>query len=117
MGAMNSADSGPVKALSRRDFTAGSLQFGAGLLALTASSDALPRVAGDVPAGAPDLSSPAENLRALVRFTASLKERDVPWWYDGTILGVVPGENPRPLLKFEGWSFTGCSIWPAVPSS
>jgi hypothetical protein len=87
---------------SRRTFTLGALNIGAGLLALGAASDALPRVAGSLPAGVPDLSLPANNLRALVRMTASLTERDVPWWYDGTIFGVVPGENPRPLVKFEG---------------
>ncbi len=26
----------------------------------------------------------------------------MPWWYDGTIYGVVAGENPRPLVRFEG---------------
>ncbi|MCL4721901.1 MAG: DUF1838 domain-containing protein, partial [Gammaproteobacteria bacterium] len=83
--------------LTRRAFS-----LGTGLLALGASSAALPRVAGLPPAGIPDLMAPAGNLRALVRMTASLEERDVPWWYDGTIFGVVPGENPRPLLRFEG---------------
>lgn len=83
--------------LSRRAFS-----LGTGLLALAATTEALPGVAGSPPAGAPDLKLPAENLRALVRMTASLEERDVPWWYDGTIFGVVPGENPRPLFKFEG---------------
>jgi hypothetical protein len=76
--------------------------IGAGLVALGTTSDALPRVAGTPPARAPDLSLPENNLRALVRMTASLEERDVPWWYDGTIYGVVAGENPRPLVKFEG---------------
>ena len=88
--------------VSRRAFTQNALNIGAGLLALGATSEALPRVAGAVPARAPDLTLPANNLSALVRMTASLGERDVPWWYDGTIFGVVPGENPRPLLKFEG---------------
>lgn len=83
--------------ITRRAFT-----FSAGLLALAGVTDALPAVRGNVPAGAPDLKLPAENLRALVRMTASLEERDVPWWYDGTIFGVVPGEHPRPLFKFEG---------------
>jgi hypothetical protein len=82
---------------SRRSFTAG-----LGLLALGVTSEALPGVAGSLPARAPDLGLPENNLRALVRMTASLKERDVPWWYDGTIFGVVPGEHPRPLLKFQG---------------
>ena len=88
--------------VSRRSFTLGALNIGTGLLALGAASDALPRVAGAPPPAAPDLTLPANNLRALVRMTASLEECDVPWWYDGTIFGVVPGENPRPLVKFEG---------------
>jgi len=88
--------------VSRRAFTLDALRIGTGLLALGAASEALPRVAGTVPASGPDLTVPAANLRALVRMTASLEECDVPWWYDGTIFGVVPGENPRPLVKFEG---------------
>lgn len=83
--------------VSRRAFSAG-----LGLLALGLSSEALPGVSGTLPARAPDLSLPENNLRALVRMTASLRERDVPWWYDGTIFGVVPGEHPRPLVKFQG---------------
>lgn len=83
--------------VSRRAFSAG-----LGLLALGLSSEALPGVSGTLPARAPDLGLPENNLRALVRMTASLRERDVPWWYDGTIFGVVPGEHPRPLVKFQG---------------
>lgn len=83
-------------------FTRRSFTTGMGLLALGASSAALPGVSGDLPARVPDLTLPKSNLRALVRMTASLKERDVPWWYDGTIFGVVPGEHPRPLVKFQG---------------
>lgn len=79
-----------------------SLVSGLGLAGLVAATDALPRVGGQPPDAVPDLRLPAENLRALARMTASLEERDVPWWYDGTIFGVVPGENPRPLVKFEG---------------
>lgn len=79
-----------------------SLLWGAGLLGLAAATDALPRVGGTAPRHAPDLALPENNLRALVRMTASLREGDVPWWYDGTLYGVVPGEHPRPLLKFEG---------------
>jgi hypothetical protein len=79
-----------------------SLVWGAGLAGLVAATEALPRVAGNWPRGMLDLSVPENNLRALVRMTASLQPRDVPWWYDGTIYGVVAGENPRPLLKFEG---------------
>jgi len=88
--------------VTRRTFTLGAMTIGPGLLALGAASDALPRVPPGLPPGTPDLSLPANNLRALVRMTASLRESDVPWWYNGTIFGVAPGENPRPLVKFEG---------------
>lgn len=83
--------------LSRR-----AVLMGTGVLALGYAGAALPRVAGRPPRKMPDLADPAENLRALVRMTASLDEADVPWWYDGTIYGVVPGENPRALFRFEG---------------
>lgn len=75
---------------------------GAGLLALGLSTPALPRVAGRIPAPVPDLSLPENNVQALVRIMASLDEEDVPWWYDGTIYGVVGDEQPRPLIRFEG---------------
>jgi len=75
---------------------------GIGLLGLVAAADALPHIDGDLPAWIPDLRDPAANLRALARMTASLEERDVPWWYNGTIFGVLPGEHPRPLVRFEG---------------
>ncbi len=83
-------------------FTRRSLVLSAGLAGLVAATDALPRVGGSWPSGAADLAVPESNLRYLVRMTASLRPRDVPWWYDGTIYGVVADENPRPLLRFEG---------------
>lgn len=84
------------------DITRRAWLSGAGLLALGLSAPALPRVAGRVPAPVPDLSLPENNVRALVRIMASLDEEDVPWWYDGTIYGVVGDEQPRPLIRFEG---------------
>ncbi len=84
------------------EITRRSLVWGMGLVGLAAATDALPRVGGVLPRHAPDLAVADNNLRALVRMTASLREQDVPWWYDGTIYGVVAGENPRPLFKFEG---------------
>lgn len=50
----------------------------------------------------PDLSKPEENLRNLIRASASLKEEDCPWYYNGTIYGIVGEESPRPLYRFEG---------------
>lgn len=79
-----------------------SLVRGLGLVGLVAATEALPRVGGQPPGRGPDLARPEQNLRALVRMQASLRERDVPWWYDGTIYGVVAGESPRPLFRFEG---------------
>jgi hypothetical protein len=81
--------------LTRRGFLAG----GATLLA---ASDALPRIGGGLPAGAPDLTRPQANLDTVLRVTGSLVEEDVPWWYDGTIFGIVGDQQPRPLVKFEG---------------
>lgn len=85
-----------VTPISRRSFIVTS-----GFAAL-AAAPALARVAGVPPRGLPDMDAPANNLQALVRMTASLKEEDVPWWYNGTVYAVVPGENPRPLMGFEG---------------
>lgn len=83
--------------LTRRGFLVGT-----GLVALGMSCEALPGVAGTPDRRVPDLSVPENNLRELVRMAASLREQDVPWWYDGTIYGIVAGEHPRPLVKFEG---------------
>jgi hypothetical protein len=82
---------------TRRDWL-----IGAGLLGLGISSDALPRVGGMPDPKGPDLRTPEGNLRAVVRMVASLKEEDVPWWFDGTIYATVGDEQPRPILKFEG---------------
>jgi hypothetical protein len=48
------------------------------------------------------LDTPEENLRAIVRTSASLKEVDCPWYYNGTIYGIVGEEQPKPLFKFTG---------------
>jgi hypothetical protein len=79
-----------------------SLLVTGGFATLAMTSDALARLGGDVPRGAPDLRLPENNLQALARMAASLKEEDVPWWYDGTIYAVLPGQNPRALFRFEG---------------
>jgi hypothetical protein len=51
----------------------------------------------------PDLSQPRANLECMLRMTASLEQEDVPWWFDGTIFGIVGEEAPLPLVRFEGW--------------
>ncbi len=48
------------------------------------------------------LNTPAEHLRAIVRTSASLKEVDCPWYYNGTIYGIVGEEQPRALYRFTG---------------
>jgi hypothetical protein len=83
--------------ITRRGFVAGT-----GLLSLAMMSDALPRVGGQPPAGSIDLSVPQNNLEAVLRVTGSLREEDVPWWYDGTIYGMVGEDGPLPLVRFEG---------------
>ena len=75
---------------------------GFGAIGLIAASDSLPRVAGSPPKSVPDLSRPEENLEAVLRVTGSLREEDVPWWYDGTIYGMVGENGPTPLIRFEG---------------
>jgi len=53
--------------------------------------------------GMPDLSQPRANLEGMLRMSASLEEEDVPWWFDGTIFGIVGEAAPLPLVRFEGW--------------
>ena len=49
-----------------------------------------------------NLATPLENLLALVRIQASLREEDIPWWYSGIIYGAEDGKAPRLLFAFEG---------------
>lgn len=84
--------------LSRRDL----LAF-AGLASLGAGCAlALPPVGPAAGRLRVDLADPAENLRQVVRVTASLDEEEVPWWFNGIIYGMVDDEAPRPLFHFEG---------------
>ena len=50
----------------------------------------------------PDFQDPAVNLESIVRVQGSLREEDVPWWFNGTIYGVVGESAPRALVRFEG---------------
>jgi hypothetical protein len=63
---------------------------------------ALPDPAAAAGDDMPDLSNPEENLRAIIRTSASQQEDDCPWYYNGTIFGIVGEEAPRPLYRFEG---------------
>ncbi|MFQ5634622.1 MAG: DUF1838 family protein [Gammaproteobacteria bacterium] len=55
------------------------------------------------PRAMPDLGRPRANLEGMLRMTASLAEEDVPWWFDGTIFGIVGENAPLPLVRFQGW--------------
>jgi hypothetical protein len=83
--------------VDRRDFiTSIALAgVGSGLGAM-----ALPDVSFAKETGLPETSE--ENLRAIVRTSASLDEVNCPWYYNGTIYACVGEEQPRPLFKFEG---------------
>lgn len=77
---------------------------------IAAGFAAMPAVGGNNVVGSPghpdkfpDLTKPRENLEGMLRMQASLREEDVPWWFDGTIYGIVGESAPRPLLRFEGW--------------
>jgi hypothetical protein len=87
------------RAFSRRMFVAAA--GAAALPAVTGLNNALAK--GHSGAAMPDLSTPRANLEGMLRMTASLKEEDVPWWFDGTMFGIVGEEEPRPLVRFEGW--------------
>jgi hypothetical protein len=80
--------------LDRRQLLSGLALAGLGTAALPDASFA--KAAGL------SLETPEDNLRALIRLTASLREEDCPWYYDGTIYACVGEEQPRPLLAFTG---------------
>jgi hypothetical protein len=49
-----------------------------------------------------DLSSPEDNLTAMIKMRGSLIAEDSPNWYFGTIYAVLPGKAPFPLVDYEG---------------
>ncbi len=49
-----------------------------------------------------DLAKPADALTAMLRMQARLDGRDAPWWYFGRIYGLIPGQAPIPLVRYEG---------------
>lgn len=81
--------------LSRRELLAG-----AGSLAVLGAP--LSSLASGVQDSAINLTTPRDNLRALIRIQASLREEDIPWWYSGIIYGAEDGQAPRLLFAFEG---------------
>jgi hypothetical protein len=77
--------------------------MGAGGMLMAGAQGALPDVKGGSIPGTIDLSGPADNLRGFVRMMASMKEQDVPWWYNGTVYAVIgEAQNPQALFTFEG---------------
>ena len=74
----------------------------AGLVGSLGSGACLPRIRGTAEEELAFLNTPEGNLRSLVRMQGSAREEDVPWWYNGTIYGVVGESAPRPLFTFEG---------------
>ena len=81
--------------ISRRELLAGA----GGLAVLGAPMSSL---ASGAESAEINLATPAENLKALIRIQASLREEDVPWWYSGVIYGAEDGKAPRLLFAFEG---------------
>ena len=76
-------------------------QLLSGLALAGMGASALPDTRFAKAAGLP-LDTPEANLRALVRVTASLKQEDCPWYYNGTVYACVGEQQPRPLFTFTG---------------
>ena len=81
--------------LSRR-----SALTGFGMMGLAGLAADLPNTAQA--ADLPDIETPQGNLENLLRTSASLDPEDCPWYYNGTIFGIVGEEAPRPLYTFKG---------------
>lgn len=87
--------------LNRRQMVLGT----GGLLVAAGSADAvttLPNINGLAGDASVLINTPEENLRSLVRMTASLDPVDTPWWYNGTMYAIVGDQQPVPIMKFEG---------------
>jgi len=84
-----------IASLSRRQSLAG-----LGLIGLSGFSTNLPDTAQAK--DLPDVQTPQGNLENLLRMSASLDPEDCPWYYNGTIFGIVAEEAPRPLYTFKG---------------
>jgi hypothetical protein len=77
--------------------------MGASGLLMSSVQGALPETGQAVAPGTLKLSSPEANLAGFIRMMASIRDEDVPWWYNGTVY-AVEGEtkNPQALFTFEG---------------
>ena len=87
-------DQGPT----RRDVLAGFALAAVGVAALPALARSTSR---PLPSNMA-LDTPENNLRQLVRLQGSLKEEDVPWYFNGRIFAIEGEAEPRPLVDFEG---------------
>jgi len=73
-----------------------------GTLAGCTAPLAKPEAAGRSARGLPDFDDPQVNLESIVRVQGSLREEDVPWWFNGTIYGITGDSAPKALVRFEG---------------
>jgi hypothetical protein len=65
------------------------------------------------PKGGYDLADPLQSLEAMLRLQGRLDGRDAPWWYFGRIYGLLPGQAPVPLFRFEGLEIMRLTRTPA----
>jgi hypothetical protein len=82
-----------------------------GLAAGAVAGASLGLVDSALAAGAPtfeskiDFRNPAWNRDALARLQGNLDlSKEKVGWYNGVVLGVVPGEAVKPLVRFDGFS-------------
>jgi hypothetical protein len=66
-----------------------------------------------LPAGRLDLDRPGGALTAMLRLQGRLDGRDAPWWYFGRIYGLLPGQAPVPLVRYEGLEIMRLTATPA----
>lgn len=60
-----------------------------------------------------DLASPKDAFTAMLRLQGRLDGRDAPWWYFGRIYGLLPGQAPVPLVRYEGLEIMRLTATPA----
>jgi hypothetical protein len=71
--------------------------------ALAAAAKDAGRAARDLgPSARLDLNDPDDALTAMLRMQGRLDNKDSPWWYFGRIYGLLPGQAPVPLVRYEG---------------
>jgi hypothetical protein len=81
----------------------GGVGIAAGMASLSGCAEGmrgLPFMSGS--GQAPGLDTVEDQIKNILRMSASLEPEDCPWSFNGTIYGVVEGEQPRPLFDFQG---------------